>query len=133
MLSKLAAGEFDELAAVFAAAGFAVHQPAAGILQLISPSAVQRRVMLSVGIHGDETAPIEMLAELLAELAADPALLKVDLLIVAGNIAAIRAGKRYLDSDLNRLFNRQRVDAGGAEGPRADAIMDGHRRLFFER
>lgn len=52
-------------------------------------------LLLSVGIHGDETGPIEMLARLLGELAAAPQQLAVDLMIVVGNPAAIAQQWRF--------------------------------------
>ncbi|MGH8807556.1 MAG: succinylglutamate desuccinylase, partial [Noviherbaspirillum sp.] len=110
----------------FANAGFAVRLPARGILQLSASSRLPRRarLLLSVGVHGDETAPIEMLAQLLNALAAEPHALAVDLMVVVGNPEAVAQGKRFVDIDLNRLFRAGR-DAGGdsVEERRADAIM----------
>jgi succinylglutamate desuccinylase len=121
---QLAAADFSAVADCFANGGFTVRLPARGILQVNAVGQANRRsVLVSVGIHGDETAPIEMLAHLLAELAAAPASLRVNLLVVVGNLDAIAAGKRQIDCDLNRLFVKARKDEGGAEGQRADTIM----------
>ncbi|HZW13065.1 MAG TPA: succinylglutamate desuccinylase [Noviherbaspirillum sp.] len=124
----LAAGDFAHVADCFAKAGFSVSQPARGILQLVLPGqALRRKLLLSVGIHGDETAPIEILADLLERLRRAPHQLAVDLMLVVGNIAAIRQGKRFIDADLNRLFRAQRAERGdlqtAAESQRADEIM----------
>ena len=82
------------------------------------------QLLISVGVHGNETAPIEMLAPVLQQLARTPGALGVDLLIVVGNTAAIARGTRFIDADLNRLFCVERgALAGSAEAQRADAMM----------
>jgi len=122
----LAEADFTHVADSFANAGFIVRLPARGILQLTSASHVLRRprLLLSVGIHGDETAPIDMLAHLLDALARDPHALAIDLMVVVGNLVAIGQGRRYIDADLNRLFRADRgVMQSTAEANRADTIM----------
>ncbi|MFC7514623.1 succinylglutamate desuccinylase [Herbaspirillum sp. GCM10030257] len=128
-ITALATGDFTDLADTFANAGMSVRVPSRGVLQ-ISASAGMRarpRILLSVGVHGDETAPLEMLGHILHEFAGAPRRLGVDLMIVVGNLAAIAAGKRYIDADLNRLFRIERSDRGDlqgtAEAERADQIM----------
>ncbi len=133
VLASLVRGDFSELADRFAQAGFTVHLPEPGILHIhAAPESVpRRRLLLSVGIHGDETAPIEITAQLLAQLAADPQGLRVDLLLVVGNLAAIEQGKRYLEADLNRQFEPDHLPAAdSAEARRADAIMRATRQFF---
>lgn len=125
-VQAFAEGEFAQFADSFANAGFAVRLPARGILQLGAPGRFLRRprLLVSVGVHGDETAPIEMLAQLLGELSRTPSALAVDLMVVVGNLAAIAQGKRYLDGDLNRMFTLERgALQATAEAERADAIM----------
>ena len=124
----LAAGDFTDIADRFAATGFGVRLPARGILQITASGHSPKRLslLLSVGVHGDETAPIEMLAQLLTELALAPAALAVDLMVVVGNLDAIAQGRRFLDGDLNRMFgNRLQRGAlqASAEAARADLIM----------
>ncbi|TAM04379.1 MAG: succinylglutamate desuccinylase [Paraburkholderia sp.] len=104
-----------------------------GVL-LIEPAHVDagtRSVLLSAGIHGDETAPIELLSQHVADLAAGRAALACRLLVVLGNVDAMRAARRYLDDDLNRLFGGRHVSAGGSrEGQRA-AALEAHAQRFF--
>lgn len=129
----LANADFSALAEAFENAGFAVRLPAPGILQVCQSAAPRQRLLLSVAIHGDETAPVELLARMLDALAAAPRTLGVDLMVVVGNIEALAAGKRFLDADLNRLFCDRRGDLSFAgEAGRADAIMDAARDFLMQ-
>src|SRR5690242_19634027 len=56
-------------------------------------------VLLSAGVHGDETAPIELLSKIVADIATGRTTLACRLGIVLGNVAAMRAGRRYIDDD----------------------------------
>jgi succinylglutamate desuccinylase len=122
---RLASADFGALAESFSAAGFAVALPAPGIVTLRSaPEHKRASVVVSVGVHGDETGPIEVLAHVLDRLARQPSALAVDLMVCVGNIDAIAAGKRFIDADLNRMFRAQRGALGGtAEAVRADAMI----------
>lgn len=71
--------------------------------------------ILSCGIHGDETAPIEIVDGILRDIADARLTLRERVLVVLGNPDAVRAGKRYLEYDLNRLF--QGAHATRAESP----------------
>jgi succinylglutamate desuccinylase len=129
----LARADFGEVARRFGDAGFTVGLPAKGILTVkaAAPSAVRASVLLSVGVHGDETGPIEMVAHALEALSRTPAELAVDLMLCVGSIDAIAVGKRFIDADLNRMFRLQRGDlAGTFEAGRADAIIEATRDFF---
>ncbi|WP_415881086.1 succinylglutamate desuccinylase [Burkholderia sp. BCC1970] len=77
-------------------------------------------VLVSAGVHGDETAPIELLSMLVRDLAAGTLPLACRLLVVLGNVPAMRAGARYLDDDLNRLFSGRHAQVPASrEAPRA--------------
>jgi len=128
-IQALLEGDFMGFAALLSKAGYQVDVPATGILQITTRNnqiqSLQRlRLLISVGIHGDETAPIEMLAALLSELAQASHQLSVDLMIVVGNVEAVALGKRYIEADLNRMFNADRGDLQSTrEAARADVIM----------
>lgn len=120
----LARGDFDALADAFANAGLQVRVPVHGVMQATPPGPQRSALLLSVGVHGDETAPIALLAELLCDLAAPTRALAPDLLVVIGNPEAITLGRRYVDADLNRMFRDDRGSlADAAEADRADDIM----------
>lgn len=106
-----------------------------GVLR-IEPARVERgttSVLLSAGVHGDETAPIEMLSRAVADIAAGRLALACRLLVVLGNVGAMRANARYLDDDLNRLFcgRHERMPAG-REAPRAAALERAARAFFAD-
>ena len=130
----LAEADFASVAQRFAIAGFAVAQPASGVLTVkaATPGADRPSVLVSVGVHGDETGPIEMVAWLVEALSRTPEALAVDLMLCVGNIDAIRSAKRFIDADLNRMFRAERGSlAGTFEAARADVLID-VTRAFFE-
>jgi len=129
----LAQADFGQVAGLFRAAGFTVGLPARGVLTVRSaaPDPGRPAVLLSVGVHGDETGPIEMVAHAVDALARSPHALKVDLMLCVGNIDAIAAGKRFIDADLNRMFRLERGDlAGTFEAGRADTLIDATAGFF---
>jgi len=131
-VKALADGDFTRIADSFSGSGFSVQMPARGILQATRPG-MRARLLLSVGIHGDETAPVEMLGQLLSRLTQAPHALAVDLMIVVGNPAAIAQGKRYLDADLNRMFSAQaQMHEDTLEAKRADEIMRATAAFFTD-
>ncbi|WP_196483368.1 succinylglutamate desuccinylase [Burkholderia territorii] len=88
-------------------------------------------VLVSAGVHGDETAPIELLSMLVRDLAAGTLPLACRLLVVLGNVPAMRAGERYLDDDLNRLFSGRHAQVSASrEAPRA-AQLEAAAAAFF--
>jgi succinylglutamate desuccinylase len=129
---SLASGELDSLASDFAQAGIAVGWPGQGMLELgAAPDKERARILLSVGIHGDETAPIELLARILSSILDEPRRLQVGLMIIVGNLDAIARQKRYVDVDLNRLFHDGLVaEEAKCEVARAMAIMAAVKSFF---
>ena len=130
----LAEADFASVAQRFSGAGYAVSLPAPGILTVkaATPDPSRASVLVSVGVHGDETGPIEMVAWLIEALSRTPRELAVDLMLCVGNIDAIAQGKRFIDADLNRMFRADRGTlAGTAEAARADALIDAT-CAFFE-
>lgn len=138
-VASLAQADFSDFADRFANAGYQVRLPAKGIMQVMASHASgaaghRPAVLVSVGVHGDETGPIELVAHVLDQLADQSNALAVDLLVVVGNIAAIAQGKRYLDADLNRMFRSERspVLAAAKEAERADQMMRATTAFFSQ-
>lgn len=76
-------------------------------------------LLLSAGIHGNETAPIELLDELIRSIARSELQPRARILFLFGNPEAMRRGERYVEQDVNRLFNGRHEQSGGAEALRA--------------
>lgn len=76
-------------------------------------------LLLSAGIHGDESAAVELLERLLHDIAACRLVPAVRLLLVLGNPAALRRGVRYVEHDLDELFGGHDPSASGADALRA--------------
>ncbi|GAB3266512.1 succinylglutamate desuccinylase [Chitinimonas naiadis] len=74
-------------------------------------------LFVSCGIHGNETAPVELVARLLQTALDGTLQVRARVLFAFGNPEALRRNERYLDDDLNRLFGKPREQTG--EGPAA--------------
>lgn len=75
-----------------------------GILTLTPHQTVEKTLVLSAGIHGNETAPVEILAQLVDSLLVGELALQWRVLVVLGNPAALRSNQRFQHSDMNRMF-----------------------------
>jgi succinylglutamate desuccinylase len=92
-----------------------------------------RSVLVSAGVHGDETAPIELLSRIVADIAQGRAALACRLLVILGNIDAMRDGGRYRDDDLNRLFSGRHLQLPHShEAPRAAELEQAATRFFAD-
>ncbi|WP_228979010.1 succinylglutamate desuccinylase [Paraburkholderia gardini] len=104
-----------------------------GVL-LLEPAALKqttRSVLASAGIHGDETAPIELLCALVRDIASGKASLECRLLVILGNVDAMRDACRYRDDDLNRLFSGRHAQVPQShEAPRAAALEEAAKHFF---
>ncbi|KMJ43485.1 succinylglutamate desuccinylase [Xenorhabdus khoisanae] len=110
---------------------------AEGVLQLLPQDLPQEKktdtLIISVGIHGNETAPVEILIQILSQLAQGSLALRHNLLLIFGNLPAMRAGQRYLDHDLNRMFGgRHHNFPLGNESGRAIELESVVRQFFSE-
>ncbi|GGJ85448.1 succinylglutamate desuccinylase [Pseudomonas matsuisoli] len=99
---------------------------------LVEPQAPLRKdVLLSAGIHGNETAPIELLDRLFERVMAGRVVVRQRLLFVLGNPPAMEQGTRYIDYDMNRLFNGRHADHSSLEALRAEQL-EGFAQAFFQ-
>ncbi|OHX20659.1 succinylglutamate desuccinylase [Chromobacterium sphagni] len=85
--------------------GLASRWLAAGCVEIGTARPEADSVLLSCGVHGNETAPIEVVDAILADIADGKLPLNCRLLVMFANLAAMRDGVRYRDYDMNRLFN----------------------------
>lgn len=94
---------------------------AEGALEVRPPEARDNGmdVLLSAGIHGNETAPIELLDRLIHAIARGEIKPRARILFLFGNPGAMRTGARFVEEDLNRLFNGRHESSSGPEALRA--------------
>lgn len=62
-------------------------------------------IVLSSGVHGNETAPIEICADLVKQLLLGELQLTERVLFIFGNPASMNIAKRFVEENMNRLFS----------------------------
>jgi len=60
--------------------------------------------IISVGVHGDETVPVRLIDQWLAQLLTQVQTIRRPMLIVLANPDAVCIGKRFVKHNMNRLF-----------------------------
>lgn len=93
-----------------------------GILRIKPPQKANYRTVVSCGIHGNETAPIEMVEQLFQEIIAEKLVVKTELLFIIGNPAAANKAERFIEENLNRLFAGKHNHSTSLEAKRASLI-----------
>lgn len=77
-------------------------------------------VLCIASLHGNEPAGAAAMERVLAELSARGLPMRGDIVGLRGNLRALAAGKRFIDEDMNRVWQRDRVDAVLASLPRGE-------------
>ncbi|SET49536.1 succinylglutamate desuccinylase [Thorsellia anophelis] len=104
-----------------------------GVLELLpNQGNVQSAIVISAGIHGNETAPIELLNQLIQRLFAGALPLNVALLVILGNPEAILAGTRYVQDDLNRMFSGKLTQFKPSSETKRAQSLESLVRQFYE-
>ena len=106
-----------------------------GVICFEPKTATAKDIVLSCGVHGNETAPIEICAELVKDLLTGKLTLKHRLLVLFGNPPAINAGTREVSENLNRLFSGHHSMGAGlinAERKRAKALEEYVSRFYSQ-
>ena len=95
---------------------------AAGIIEFI-PSEYQQGkgsyVLYSCGVHGNETAPIEICNDLVEALLSQTVTLTVRLMVQFANLPAMDIAQRFISENMNRLFCGAHEPQNNAERVRA--------------
>ncbi len=99
-----------------------VRSLAPGIFELCPPQ-YSASLVLSCGIHGNETAPIELVELLFREIINGSVALNCRLMIIMGNLPAMRNNQRFCEENLNRLFKKEPFSSNNIETRRASEIM----------
>lgn len=116
--------------------GTRLTRQAAGMLYACPPAdranPNNEALIVSAGVHGNETAPVEVLNGLVTELLAGRWPLACPTLLILGNPPALKAGERFSAANMNRLFNgahHQPAYRGLAEAERAQLLEEACRRF----
>lgn len=75
-----------------------------GILEVRPAEHSKQSFVFSCGIHGNETAPIEIVSQLISQIVTGSIEPKINLLFVLGNPEAMKIEKRFVSINMNRLF-----------------------------
>ncbi|OEY65585.1 succinylglutamate desuccinylase [Marinobacter sp. X15-166B] len=118
--------------------GTRLRLAATGVLEITPPQphSTDPALIVSAGIHGNETAPIEVLNALVDELLRGAWQARRATLLLLGNPPAMVAGERFIEHNLNRLFagaHQRAPFAGSAEARRAEALESVCRRFASGR
>ncbi len=76
-----------------------------GILQFEPKEPSDTYLLISSGIHGNETAPMEIVDQFVQDIWNDKLKVQVNLLLIIGNPPSINISKRFETQNLNRLFS----------------------------
>ncbi len=82
-----------------------VHVWDTGVIVFEPKIDLGKDVVLSSAVHGNETAPIEICNRLIKELLDEKIVAKQRTMFLIGNPAAIHNGTRFVEENMNRLFN----------------------------
>lgn len=94
-----------------------------GVLQVRPAEDSDTALVLSCGVHGNETAPIEMISDQISRIVTGAIEPKCELLYILGNPPSMQIEKRFVSLNMNRLFN----------GAFADYELDENSRYEIER
>ncbi|AEP29748.1 succinylglutamate desuccinylase [Brumicola nitratireducens] len=88
-----------------------------------------KSILLSSGVHGNETAPIEICEALVEDLLQEKIKTQHRVMFIFGNLPAMNIGERFVEENLNRLFNAS-VSIDNQEQVRAQELKREVHRFF---
>ncbi len=106
----------------------------AAILEITPAEASATWLVLSTGVHGNETAPMEILDRMVADILAGKLQVTVNLLLLIGNPPAMIRQRRELNHNLNRLFAGKHLDLDDSQDPEGQraALLEARVQRFFD-
>ncbi|MDF3126610.1 succinylglutamate desuccinylase [Rheinheimera sp. 1928-s] len=105
-----------------------------GVIYCQPKQSGQQDIVLSSGVHGNETAPVELCSELLNDVLAGKLLLTERVLFLFGNPPAMNAGVREIQDNLNRLFSGHHSKEPGVQSAERERAkkLETYVLKFFE-
>ncbi|TBR44243.1 succinylglutamate desuccinylase [Marinomonas agarivorans] len=104
-----------------------------GILRIEPQQGSQISLVISAGVHGNETAPMELLNKIVQDILAGRLACSVRLLVIFGNPPAANIGQRFTHTNMNRLFSGAWQTVDNWEGHRAKTIETSISDFFAEQ
>jgi succinylglutamate desuccinylase len=91
-----------------------VNVLAAGIIIFETISQSDKDIVISCGVHGNETAPIEICDDIVKGILIGEIVVKQRVLFLFGNLPAMDIAQRFTEENMNRLFSgeHQNLAAG---------------------
>ncbi|KMT63834.1 succinylglutamate desuccinylase [Catenovulum maritimum] len=126
-LDNILAGKIDEAKqGIGLGVNGSLKQLTAGVIQFQPVASTNRALILSCGVHGDETAPMEVIQVLIRNLICNRVALNCNLLIIFANLDAVQQQKRFCQENLNRLFklDESKLDNLTLEASRAKLLIE---------
>ncbi|MCF2909460.1 succinylglutamate desuccinylase [Pseudoalteromonas sp. DL2-H2.2] len=102
-----------------------------GVIQFTPATYGNKDIVLSSAVHGNETAPIEICDEFIQDVILERIELAHRVLFVFGNPKSINIAERFVDENLNRLFNGAHENRTKNPEQIRAAKLEGYVRDFF--
>ena len=104
---------FDSPSSFTLTNGTRVSIKAAGIVSFEPADAGDKDIVLSAGVHGNETAPIEICDDYVKRIITEKLQLRHRVLFLFGNLPAMDIAERFVEENMNRLFSGAHSEAPG--------------------
>lgn len=104
----------------------------AGVIAVEPDQPGGKDVVFSCAVHGDETAPIELVRDMLHDILSGKLTVTQRTLFLIANPAAIVNGTRFVDMNMNRLFSGAHQQGDSPEHKRA-AKIETYVSQFFKQ
>ena len=102
-----------------------------GVLMVEPEQVGDCEIVISSGIHGNETAPIEITEQLISDIVSGKTKVANRVLFIIGNPVSMNIGKRFEVENMNRLFCGKHEGKNHYEAHRA-AQLESYLKRFFQ-
>lgn len=111
---------------------------AEGIICFEPLDVTNKDIVLSCGIHGNETAPIEICDDLTRDILVGNIVVKQRVLVIFGNLPAMDIAQRFVTENMNRLFSGEHKNVTEAqlvndERRRASQLEEAVKQFYYGR
>jgi len=100
---------------------------------LASVTAVPKRVLISSGVHGNETAPMEIVDQLVSGILNGRITVKNELLLMIANPVAANQASRFVEDNMNRLFSGAHQVSGSGQTANYEQLRAAELEKFTQR